>query len=44
MPITPSSQAEKEAILTAAKLILAAVGSAPKARGISAKNIYFDRS
>jgi uncharacterized ferredoxin-like protein len=36
MPLIPSSQGEKEAVLTAAHLIMAAVTTAPKARGISA--------
>lgn len=35
MSILSSSQAEQEAILTAAKLIMAAVTTSPKARGVS---------
>jgi len=36
MPILSSSQAEQEAIFTAAKMIMAAVTTSPKARGVSA--------
>jgi len=36
MPALTSAQAEQEAILTAARLIMAAVTTSPKARGISA--------
>jgi uncharacterized ferredoxin-like protein len=35
MSLITSSQAEHEAVLTAAKLIMAAVTTAPKARGVS---------
>ncbi len=35
MSILTSAQAEQEAILTAAKLIMAAVTTSPKARGVS---------
>ena len=35
MSVLTSVQAEKEAILTAAKLIMAAITTSPKARGVS---------
>jgi uncharacterized ferredoxin-like protein len=35
MTMIPSSQAEQEAILTAAKLIMAAITTSPKGRGVS---------
>ncbi|HBB18751.1 MAG TPA: hypothetical protein DCZ97_17765 [Syntrophus sp. (in: bacteria)] len=38
MPLMTSSQAETEAVLTAAKLIMAAITTAPKGRGVSEVN------
>jgi uncharacterized ferredoxin-like protein len=35
MPALTSAQAEQEAILTAARLIMAAVTTSPKGRGVS---------